>query len=228
MIRQRYAVGAALLSLVLAACATEAADTTSALAQATTSVTAAEATTTLPRATTTVAGHEHDSGSGLEITPQLANDLAQIRAGTAVYANSLDAALEDGFFMITQMIPDMGFHFLNPNIEGFDIAQPPILVYGRDGDDWELAAVEWVFPEEPDEPPMEGGTYGAFPAACHYEDGLFVPSATEEECAPAHPDTASEFTFWHPDLVTFHVWAWMHNAAGLFNGTNPLMTPYNG
>jgi hypothetical protein len=167
------------------------------------------------------------AGTTTTVTPEIAADLAQIRAGTARYVNDLDAAAEDGFFIITQMIPDMGYHFLNPNVEGFDIGQPPILVYGRDGDEWELGAVEWVFPEEPAEPPMEGGTYGAFPAACHYDDGLFVPTATEEECADANPETEATFTFWHPDLVTFHVWAWMHNPAGIYNGTNPLMSARN-
>jgi hypothetical protein len=87
--------------------------------------------------------------------------------------------------------------------------------------------VGWVLPEEPAEPPMEGATYGAFPAACHFDDGLFVPTATEEECAETNPDTGSAFTFWHADLVTSHVWAWIQNPDGLYNGTNPLMSAHN-
>lgn len=196
-----------------------------------TSTTPAETTTTVAEVSTSVgesseADHEMETGDP-EITPEIAADLALIRSGTARYANDLDAAVEDGFFIITQMIPDMGYHFLNPNVEGFDAGQPPILVYGRDGDDWELGAVEWVFPEEPAEPPMEGGSYGAFPAACHYDDGLFLPAGTEDDCADTHPDSGAAFTFWHPDLVTFHVWAWMHNPDGLYHGTNPLMSARN-
>ncbi len=34
------------------------------------------------------------------------------------------------------------------------------------------------------------------------------------------------FTFWHPDLVTLHVWLWYHNPSGLYNGTNPLVQAY--
>ena len=213
------------LAVLATACGEEAAEPTTSTAPVTTS------TTSAPETTTTFAedaGHQHEGGSGNpEITPEIAAQVAQIRAGTAGYVNDLDAAVEDGFFIITQMIPDMGYHFLNPNVEGFDIGQPPILVYSRDRDAWELGAVEWVFPEEPAEPPMEGATYGAFPAACHFDDGLFVLTATEEECPKTNPDTGSTFTFWHPDLVTFHVWAWMQNPDGLYNGTNPLMSAHN-
>ncbi|HEX9866746.1 MAG TPA: hypothetical protein VGC03_17410 [Acidimicrobiia bacterium] len=222
---------ATIVSLLVAACSGDqtASTTTSPAVDETTSSVADTTTTSLEPTTTVEEAMDDDNADGgdPEITPEIAADLAQIRAGTAQYVNDLDSAAEDGFFIITQMIPDMGYHFLNPNVEGFDIGQPPILVYGRDGDEWELGAVEWVFPEEPAEPPMEGGTYGAFPAACHYDDGLFVPTATEEECAEAHPETEAAFTFWHPDLVTFHVWAWMHNPDGIYNGTNPLMSARN-
>lgn len=222
---------ATIVSLLVTACSGDqtASTTTSPAVEETTSSVADTTTTSLEPTTTVEEAMDDDNpdGGDPEITPEIAADLAQIRAGTAQYVNDLDSAAEDGFFIITQMIPDMGYHFLNPNIEGFDIGQPPILVYGREGDEWELGAVEWVFPEEPAEPPMEGGTYGAFPAACHYDDGLFVPTATEEECAEAHPETEATFTFWHPDLVTFHVWAWMHNPDGIYNGTNPLMSARN-
>jgi hypothetical protein len=29
-------------------------------------------------------------------------------------------------------------------------------------------------------------------------------------------------------LITMHVWLWYPNLAGLFNGTNPNVTPFNG
>ena len=221
-----------ILAVLATACGEQAAETTTSTVLETTSTAVVETTTTSTAETTTsvetTSGHEHDTDAGNpEITPEIAADVAQIRAATAPYANDLDPAVEDGFFIITQMIPDMGYHFLNPNVEGFDIGKPPILVYSRDGDDWALGAVEWVFPEEPAEQPMEGATYGAFPAACHFDDGIFVPTATEEECSETNPDTGAAFTFWHPDLVTFHVWAWMQNPDGLYNGTNPLMSAHN-
>ena len=168
-----------------------------------------------------------ETSDGGEAGPEVAADVAAIRAGTAAYVNDVEAALDDGYFVITQHIEDMGSHVLNPEIEGFDIGRPPILVYGDDGEDAVLAAVEWVFPEEPDTPPIEGATYGAFPAACHYEDGLFVPEEDEDGCSERHAESDASFTFWHPDLVTLHVWAWLQNPDGIFNGTNPLMSVYN-
>lgn len=171
-------------------------------------------------------GHEPPAGAG-DVTPELAVDVAAMRAGTAAYADDLDAALADGYFVITQHMPDQGYHFLNPDIEGFDPSRPPIIMYAKDGDDWQLVGFEWVFPEEPDEPPLDGATYGSFPAACHYDDGLFVEAAGEEDCDQAHPDSGAAFTFWHPDLVTLHVWAWLHNPEGLYHPTNPLMGSYN-
>src|SRR5918992_6343710 len=72
------------------------------------------------------------------LSPQVGEDLATMRAATARYATDLDAALADGHFMITQNMPDQGYHFLNPNAEGFDPNQPQILMYANRGDQWEL------------------------------------------------------------------------------------------
>jgi hypothetical protein len=168
---------------------------------------------------------EHPGNGGAE----LAEQLATLRAATAPYATDLEAAKHDGFFLITQHLPGMGSHFLNPAVEGFDVGNPPILVYVQDphGEGINLVAVEWVFPEEPKEPPLEGATYGSFAAACHYADGTFEAQPSEAKCAPASPESGAAFTFWHPDLVTLHVWLWHHNPDGLYASTNPLITPYD-
>ena len=99
---------------------------------------------------------------------RLATQLARSRLATARYATNLHAAKADGYQIITRMIPDMGWHFLNPTIQGFDVTKPPILVYERHGRSWQLGALEWVFPEKPATPPLPGATYGSFAAACHY------------------------------------------------------------
>jgi hypothetical protein len=157
----------------------------------------------------------------------LASQLARARLATAKYATSLQAAKADGYQIITRMIPDMGWHFLNPTIQGFDITKPPILVYERHGSAWQLAAFEWVFPTKPPTPPLPGATYGSFGAACHYKDGTFVFTASQDNCATRSPQTGAAFNFWHPDLVTLHVWLWYPNPDGLYNGTNPLIRPFN-
>jgi hypothetical protein len=157
----------------------------------------------------------------------LAAQLARARLATGRYATNLRAAKAAGYQIITRMIPDMGWHFLNPEIQGFDVTKPAILVYERRGRSWQLGALEWVFTQTPTAPPLPGATYGSFPAACHYKDGIFVFARVPELCAKRSPSTGSPFNFWHPDLVTLHVWLWYPNPAGLYNGTNPYIKPFN-
>jgi hypothetical protein len=159
--------------------------------------------------------------------PSLASQLAAARLATARYATSLHAAKADGYQIITRMIPDMGWHFLNPKVQGFDVTKPPILVYERHGHRWQLGALEWVFTETPATPPLPGASYGSFPAACHYRDGTFVAARVQELCPKRSPDTGAAFTFWHPNLVTLHLWVWYPNPAGLYSGTNPWIRPFN-
>ena len=44
-------------------------------------------------------------------------------------------------------------------------------------------------------------------------------AGSQDDCArqpaPAPP------SFWHPELVTLHVWLWYPNPDGLYSGTNP-------
>jgi hypothetical protein len=174
--------------------------------------------------------HQHSGaapsgGGGRQLV--LASQLARARLATAKYATSLRAAKAAGYQILTRMIPDMGWHFLNPTIQGFDITKPPILVYERHGRSWQLAAFEWVFPAKPATPPLPGATYGSFGAACHYKDGTFVFTPSQADCAKRSPQTGAAFNFWHPDLVTLHLWLWYPNPAGLYNGTNPYIKPFN-
>jgi hypothetical protein len=159
---------------------------------------------------------------------RLAAELAEARLATAAYATSLEAAQADGYSLqITPNMPNMGYHFLNPSIgSAFDVTKPPILVYLKSGDDWQLGALEWVFTERPKKKPLKGAKYGSFPAACHYADGTFVPAAAESGCAPTAPGSGAAFTFWHPRLITLHVWLWYPNPNGLYASTNPFVAPF--
>ena len=161
------------------------------------------------------------------VSQALATQLATGRLATAKYATDLTRAKRDGYGIITRDIPDMGWHFLNPKVTGFDVRRPPILVYAKRGSLWQLVAFEWVFPTKPAKAPLPGATYGSFGAACHYKDGIFVFKATQGECATTSPQTGAAFGFWHPDLVTLHVWLWYPNPNGLYTGMNPLMHPFN-
>ncbi len=165
--------------------------------------------------------------TGTSVAPVVVAKVAQARLATAKYAMDVERAKADGYAIITPMIPNMGYHFLNAKIEGFDVTKPPILVYVRKGDAWQLVAIEWVFPKKPAAAPITGAKYGSFAAACHYKDGSFIEAKAEANCAKTHPKTAAEFTFWHPPLVTLHMWIWYPNPDGVFGEHNPLLTPFN-
>lgn len=160
-------------------------------------------------------------------SPALVTWLAKARVATARYATNLNAAKAAGYGIITKMIPDMGFHYMNPKMTGFDPTKPPILVYEKTSAGWQLGAVEWVFTKKPSTPPLPGATYGAFGAGCHYKDGSYVPETSQDACPKTAPRSGAAFNFWHPDLITFHVWLWYPNPAGLYSGTNPLVRPFN-
>jgi hypothetical protein len=160
-------------------------------------------------------------------SPALATALSKARLSTAKYVTNLNAAKAAGYSIITKMIPDMGWHFLNGKITGFDPARPPILVYEKRGTAWQLAALEWVFTAKPAKAPLPGARYGAFPAACHYADGTFVAAASQDACATTAPGSGAKFTFWHPNLITLHVWLWYPNPSGLYASMNPLVHPFN-
>jgi hypothetical protein len=162
------------------------------------------------------------------VPPSLVADVAQARAATARYVSNLALAKADGYTIITKMIPNMGYHYMNPNVKGFDVRKPPILVYEHQGSTWQLGAVEWVFTSQPATPPLPGASYGSFGAGCHYVDGSYVPAAAQSDCPTTAPETGATFSFWHPLLVTMHLWIWYPNPSGLFASTNPLVAPFNG
>ena len=157
----------------------------------------------------------------------LTRDITEAREATAQYATNLAKAKADGYRIITKMMPNMGYHFLNPTVTGFDVRKPPILVYEHTGTGWQLGALEWVFTSMPKTPPLPNATFGFFPAGCHYNDGTFIPEPAQKDCPKTAPGGA-KFFFWHPDLFTLHMWVWYPNPAGLYSSTNPLVTPFNG
>jgi hypothetical protein len=179
----------------------------------------------------TVSGAMATSHQGLSPQAQakLDKSLAVARAATAKYVTDLTLAKRNGYGIITKMIPTMGYHFMNPGVKGFDIRKPPILVYEHGAQGWQLGAIEWVFPSKPAAAPLPGARYGSFGAGCHYTDGTFVPSGSQAGCPAKAPGSGAKFTFWHPRLVTMHVWLWYPNPNGLFASINPrVAAPFNG
>jgi hypothetical protein len=156
----------------------------------------------------------------------LARKLARARIATAPFAFDLAKAQDAGYKQITPVMKNMGLHYLNPSIQGFSVTKPAILVYTRRDGKYQLGALEWVFTSKPKKAPLKGATYGSFPAACHYDDGTFVTASSQADCAPKN-DNGSPFFFWHPKLVTLHVWLWYPNPDGLYASMNPFVAPFN-
>jgi hypothetical protein len=136
----------------------------------------------------TTVRHVHPPASSTAVPQELAPLVANARFATRKYAFNLNRAKRHGYTtFVTQHIPDMGWHFLNPNITEFDVTKPPILVYVKRDHRWQLVAFEWVFTERPATDPLPAAQYGSFPAACHYVDGTFVPRPTQADCPRRSP-----------------------------------------
>jgi hypothetical protein len=174
-------------------------------------------------AASALAGAARESAAG----PAMTADLVAARLATAKYATSLARAKAAGYHILTKMIPNMGYHFINPKITGFDVRKPPILVYEHTASGWQLGALEWVFTSLPAKAPLPGARYGAFGAACHYDDGTVVFADSQSKCAPRAPGSGARFNFWHPRLITLHFWVWYPNTTGIYMGTNPMVAAFN-
>ena len=178
-------------------------------------------------ATSAAAAPPSRSVASAQVPATLVSQLAQARLATAKYVSNLNLAKEDGYGIITRMIPNMGYHFLNSKVKGFNVTKPAILVYEHRGSSWQLGALEWVWTAKPAKPPLPGAKYGSFGAGCHYTDGTYVPAAAQDQCPKTSPQTGAAFNFWHPLLITMHVWLWYPNPSGLFASTNPLAAAFN-
>ena len=178
-------------------------------------------------AATAAAGHRHaaaaTSGGGGK---GLANQLVKARLATAVDhqpAGRQGRRLPDHH----PHHPRHGLPLPQPRHPGLRRHQAPHPGLRAPRRLLQLGALEWVFASTPTTPPLPGATYGSFGAACHYKDGTFEFVAAQDDCAKRSPETGAAFNFWHPDLVTLHIWLWYPNPDGLYNGTNPWIKPYN-
>lgn len=162
---------------------------------------------------------------------QTAAQIAAIRAATAKY-HDVEKAKADGYQQVSLMVPNMGHHFLNKDIKGFDLEKPHILLYVKSKDErWQLVGVEWGFPKGSRPPkgqiPFKKPQWSVHKAACHFKDASEIFMADKDKCPAKSPDTGAEFAFWHPDLETLHVWAWHLNPRGPFAALNLMLAPYN-
>ena len=172
--------------------------------------------------------HRHDMATMGGTTSQaLAAQLADARVATAKYANNLALAKKQGYGVITQMIPDMGWHFMNPKITDFrrhEAADPRVREARLD-----VAArrVRVGLPEEAGEAAAAGRDVRLVRGGLPLQGRDVRVPGRPERVRREEPAVGAAFGFWHPDLVTMHVWAWYPNPAGVYSGMNPLMHPFN-
>lgn len=130
------------------------------------------------------------------LSDQTTWELQQARAATARYLN-LENAKRDGYIDISVVVPNMGYHYLNPALvqDGlFDPRKPEILVYNRDHNGkFYLVAVEYAVPINLPEPSGFTGSLDEW-------------------------DGNTGFELW-----LLHAWVWSYNPSGVFNPTNSLV-----
>jgi hypothetical protein len=52
-------------------------------------------------------------------------------------------------------------------------------------------------------------------------------ASAEAQCAKTNVKTGAAFGFWHPPLVTLHLWLWYPNPDGVFGEFNAYLSPFN-
>lgn len=122
-------------------------------------------------------------------------ELQGARAASAKYKN-IENAFRDGYEDINVILPNMGYHFLNPGLldANFDPRKPEILVYNKaDDGSFYLVAVEYAVPLD---------LSATAPAGFSGSADVWSPN--------------TDFGLW-----LLHAWVWQYNPAGVFNPTNP-------
>ncbi|MBI2914409.1 MAG: hypothetical protein HYY08_00635 [Firmicutes bacterium] len=123
--------------------------------------------------------------------------------------HDIEKAKADGYIPVGPVVPNMGQHYLNPQLaeKPLDLTRPPILEYVPDGTgNWYLIGVEFLSHpgHVPDETPLGIGAWDVHEAACHYKDGSEIKEASAEKCPKTN--NGADLAEWHPDLVGYHIW----------------------
>ena len=156
-----------------------------------------------------------------------ASQLAAARLATTKYATNLAQAKADGYGIITQMIPSMGWHFMNPKVTGFDLRKPAILVYPATGSSGSSERSNGCSRGSRRTRRCPAHGTGSSRAACHYVDGTFIAGESAGAVRADEPAERRQVQLLAPPAITLHVWLWYPNPSGLYSGTNPLAMAYD-
>ena len=147
---------------------------------------------------------------------------------TARYANDLGAAKADGYEILTQQIPGMGYHFINPAVKGFDVRKPrdPRLRAARRP----LAArrARVGLPQEAGDATAEGRHVRLVPGGVPLQRRHVRARAERGRLRDRRaPSRARRSTSGTRRSSTMHVWIWYPNPAGMYASMNPLVHAFS-
>ena len=149
--------------------------------------------------------------------------LAKARAATAKYVDDLPAAMAAGYQIITADDARDGLPLPEPEGPGLrrHHAGDPRLRQGRRRLATRRAGVGLARTADVDRRCRARPTARSTRPATTRT----APSCRRRRRRTARRPTRRRrrFGFWHPKLVTMHVWLWFHNPAGLYHPTNPLI-----
>ncbi|CCQ96295.1 exported hypothetical protein [[Clostridium] ultunense Esp] len=131
----------------------------------------------------------------------------------------ISVAEKDGYMKITEFVPQMGYHYMNPKAVGTDM--PNILLYTEVNGKLTLVGAEWGTPDPQAKSPIDGTSFKlTHKASAHYKDGSELEVADPKQAPKTNPKTGAEFVQWHPDLYGMHLW-FIPNPNGPFADFNP-------
>jgi hypothetical protein len=169
----------------------------------------------------------HEAVNNAPVTPEnlsfAADFLAKARDATAKYKD-VNVAEQDGYIRITQYLPVIGAHFLNPGFAGrrLDPAHPPILLYQQATDgSWVLAGVAYLMPKRPGVEAPPSTPLGSL-AQWHYHSDLCFDLETLAVSAAASA-TQCQGRFADETPWLLHAWIWIDSPEGVFSHANSLL-----
>ncbi|MGE5595941.1 MAG: hypothetical protein ACM3S1_07900 [Hyphomicrobiales bacterium] len=171
-------------------------------------------------------GNAHTHGTEVPVTPEQLKAAAEfydhVKADTAKYED-IRVALRDGYVQITQDLPGIAAHFVNPkyNKDGdlMNPAQPEVLLYTKrlDGN-WRLVGAMFTSETPSETPPSFFGPLDAW----HRHENLCFTAGAQVMVKPSQaqcPGIFQETTAWN-----LHVWT-APGASGVFAHDFPPIDP---
>lgn len=172
--------------------------------------------------------HDHSEEVGLALSaPDLAKLGREVETSMAVAARyeSIDVAIAEGYFQITQDLPLIGGHFINLDYTNdgiFDLERPEMLIYHFENGAWRLYGLSYlsgVLGSEGEIPP-EGfiGTYDVW----HWHEGWCFTLKGARKSDGSDCRQPIEFYAARTGYMV-HVWS-VENPLGVFSHSHPGLT----